>query len=250
MKKNTLVKLLIAISLLTFSCNAEAQGFLKKLSKAVDKGLNAVDKGLDAADKGLDAADKALNATSTTSSDSTKKIKWEAIPIYKPQKISIVDTNGQPVINEDGTQKFRMVLVDQFGKERSQTAVKEQNKKLWSAVGAIAGKVGIGAIAGGALKGDLKGAAVGAATGALASADDIKMAVAMKKTLKQQKKLLEQMGKDFNEEGEPKDAKVDTSSYKDYGLTEDNTVSKTAEELKTLIDSPEYNSTDDSAWEF
>ena len=46
MKVNTLFKLLLAFVLLTFANQAEAQSWLKKLNKSIDKGLRAVDKGL------------------------------------------------------------------------------------------------------------------------------------------------------------------------------------------------------------
>lgn len=249
MKTKTIIKLLLAVCLLSYSNQVEAQGFLKKLSKAVDKGLDAVDKGLDATSEGLDAADKVLNTTNSTQTDSTKKINWDAIPVYSFQKIYEKDGNGQPVLNEDGTQVFRVLIKDQNGNLRSAEAVKAQQKKIWNAIIAITGKVGIGALAGGALKGDLKGAAVGAAVGAVASADDIKMALAQKKSLSEQKKLIEEYEDKFNEEGLPKDAKVDISKIdKDFGLTEENSLSKSTEEIKGLMAGEDYNTTED-AWD-
>ena len=244
MKTNTFIKLLLAFTLLTFTNQVDAQGFLKKLSKAVDKGLSAVDKGLDGVDKGLNAIDKATSADTTK----TKKIKWDAIPVYSFQKVYEKDSNGQPLLNEDGTQVFRVLTKDQNGNQRSVEAVKAQQKKIWEAVIAITAKVGIGAIAGGALKGDLKGAAIGAATGAVASADDIKMALAQKKSLSEQKKLIEEYENKFNEEGYPKDAKVDVAALdKDFGLTEENTLSMSTEEIKNIIKGDEYNTTNDDA---
>ena len=56
MKVNTLFKLLLAFVLLTFANQAEAQSWLKKLNKSIDKGLRAVDKGLNEVDKGLTVA--------------------------------------------------------------------------------------------------------------------------------------------------------------------------------------------------
>lgn len=232
MKK--IFKLLFVVALLATSCQISAQSFLKKLSKGVK-----------------DTA-KELSGTVTKSdaaADSTMKIKWDAIPVYTAQQINVTDANGQPLLNEDGTPQVRVFLVDQFGNKRSKEAVKAQQKKLWEAVGKIAGKVGLGAIAGGALSGDVEGALVGAATGAVASADDIKMAVAQKKSLKQQKKLLEAYEKNFTDEGIPVDAKADLSKIKDLDLDEKNTLSMNAEDIKKEVESENFNTTDDTAWE-
>lgn len=243
----TAIKLLAFVAMLSVGTEASAQGFLKKLEKATNKALSATDKVLDGADKALSVTDAVLGET--TPADSTKKINWEAIPVYHTQKITETDANGQPLLNEDGTPKVRVFLVDQFGNKRSKEAVKAQQEKLWTAVTAIAGKVGIGAIAGGALKGDLKGAAIGAASGALASADDIKMAVAQKKSLSQQKKLLKAYEENFTDEGVPVDAKADLSKIKNLELTEENSLSMSSEELKKELESEAFNTTDDSAWD-
>lgn len=227
-------KLLFVVVLLATSSQISAQGFLKKLSKGVK-----------------DPA-KELNGTASKSdavADSTMKIKWDAIPVYTAQQINVMDVNGQPLLNEDGTPQVRVFLVDQFGNKRSKEAVKAQQKKLWEAVGKIAGKVGLGAIAGGALSGDVEGALVGAATGAVASAEDIKMAVAQKKSLKQQKKLLEAYEKNFTDEGIPVDAKADLSKIKDLDLDEKKTLSMNAEDIKKEVESENFNTTDDTAWE-
>lgn len=243
----TAIKLLALVAMFSVGTEVSAQGFLKKLEKAANKTLSATDKVLDGADKALDATDAVLGET--TPADSTKKINWEAIPVYHTQKITETDANGQPLLNEDGTPKVRVFLVDQFGNKRSKEAVKAQQKKLWAAVGAIAGKVGIGAVAGGLLKGDVEGAVAGAAAGAVASADDIKMAVAQKKSLNQQKKLLKAYEENFTDEGVPVDAKADLSKIKNLDLAEDNSLSMSSEELKKELESEAFNTTDDSAWD-
>lgn len=258
MKMNTLFKFMLFVSFFTLTNQVEAQSWLKKLNKSIDNGLRAVDKGLNDVEKGLDAADKVLNTPSTQDStqtvqDSTKAtqvIHWDSIPVYSMTKVNEVDSLGQPVLNEDGTQKFRVFLQDQFGNIRSAEAVKAQQRKLWTAIGNITAKVGLGAIAGGALKGDLEGAAKGAAAGAVLSVTDIEMAILQKKSLNQQKKLLKEYQNKFNEEGYPKDAKVDLSKYKDFGLTDENTLTKSSEDIKNMCKSGEFNTTDDSAWDF
>ena len=93
------------------------------------------------------------------------------------------------------------------------------------------------------------GAVAGAAVGAVASADDIKMAVAQKKSLNQQKKLLKAYEENFTDEGVPVDAKADLSKIKNLDLAEDNSLSMSSEELKKELESEAFNTTDDSAWD-
>ena len=255
MKANTLFKLLLTFALLSFTNQADAQKWLKKLEKGIDNTIKTVDKGLNEVDKGLATVEEAINSTATQDSTQNAQtaqsvIHWDSIPVYSMTKVNEVDSLGQPVLNEDGTQKFRVFLQDQFGNIRSAEAVKAQQKKLWTSIGNITTKVGGGAIVGGLLKGDGKGAGKGAVAGLLLSAEDIEMAILQKKSLDKQKALLKEYQNKFNEEGYPKAAKVDLSKYKDFGLTEENTLTKSSEDIKAMCESGEYNTTDDSAWEF
>ena len=75
------------------------------------------------------------------------------------------------------------------------------------------------------------------------------MAVAQKKSLKQQKKLLEAYEKNFTDEGIPVDAKADLSKIKDLDLDEKKTLSMNAEDIKKEVESENFNTTDDTAWE-
>lgn len=226
---------LFVVTVLSVSSQVSAQSFFKKLTGSLKNNTKEV-------------ASTDSN-TNVVVSDSTVKIKWDAIPVYSVQKVNVTGADGQPLLNEDGTPQVRVFLVDQFGNKRSKEAVKAQQKKLWAAIGKIAGKVGIGALGGGLLSGDVEGAITGAAMGAVASADDIKMAVAQKKSLKKQQKLLEAYEKNFSDEGIPVDAKADFSKIKDLDLDENNALSMNAEDIKKEIESENFNTTDDSAWE-
>lgn len=149
-----------------------------------------------------------LMADDSEDNDSVKPLKWDKIPVYSAKKVTLTNEDGTPMLNEDGTPVTRVFLVDQFGNKRSWEAVNEQYRKLDKAVTRIIAKVGGGAIVG-ALTGLLvskdkdkgKGAAIGAVAGAAGglalSAKDIKQAKAQKKSLKQQKKLLEAYQKTF-----------------------------------------------------
>lgn len=242
MKSAVLKMMLVVAVMIALPSAVSAQGWLKKLNKTLDTATRELDKGIDM----LTAADS--TAADTAAVDSVKSIKWDAIPVYTAQKVVATDANGQPLLNEDGTQQYYVFLVDQFGNKRSAEAVKAQQKKLNEAVMMILAKVGGGALIGGLVNGG-KGALVGAGVGALASMEDIKMAQLQKKSLKQQKKLLEAYSATFTTEGKPKDASVDLSKVDGLDLKDDNTLSMTTEDIKKELESDSFNTTDDSAWD-
>ena len=200
-----------------------------------------------------------MMADDSEDNDSVKPLKWDKIPVYSAKKVTLTNEDGTPMLNEDGTPVTRVFLVDQFGNKRSWEAVHEQYRKLDKAITRIVAKVGGGAILG-ALTGLLvskdkdkgKGAAIGAVAGAAGglalSAKDIKQAKAQKKSIKQQKKLLETYQKTFTAEGTPIDASVDLSNVDGFDFTEGESVSQSAESLKAELASADFNSADDSAW--
>lgn len=200
-----------------------------------------------------------MMADDSEDNDSVKPLKWDKIPVYSAKKVTLTNEDGTPMLNEDGSPVTRVFLVDQFGNKRSWEAVHEQYRKLDKAITRIVAKVGGGALVG-ALTGFLvssdkdkgKGAAIGAVAGAAGglalSAKDIKEAKAQKKSIKQQKKLLEAYQKAFTAEGTPIDANVDLSNVDGFDFTEGESVSQSAESLKAELASADFNSADDSAW--
>ncbi len=253
MMKKMIVKSMALLAMMCMtSGQVSAQGFFSKLSKGLDKATEALDKVSDAT-KGSTDNNSATEANDTAA---VKPLKWDMIPKYHAEKRQVTAEDGTALTNEDGTPMVRVFLVDQFGKVRSAEAVKEQHKKLNKAVGNILLKVGAGAAVGiiGGLKaakgkaaGGIIGGAVGAGAGVLLSKDDIKMAKQQKKSLKEQEKLIEQYQKNFTNEGTPIDASVDIDKIEDLEVSEG--VSMTAESLKAELESEEFNTTDDSAWE-
>lgn len=236
MKTTNLMKAVtLAGMLFVFNQGANAQ-FLKKLGKSVEKAAKTVEKTADG-----------LESNSLTKSDSVA-IAWDKVPVFSAQKVNMVDASGKPVLLEDGTQDYRVFLVDQFGNKRSAESVKAQVKVINERIVAILAKVGLGAGIG-ALQNGVSGAAIGAATGAVASIDDINMARKQKKSLSQQKKLIEVYQKNFTEEGKPVNAKVDVKKLAGLDLKEDNTLSMTATDIKKELDNDNFNSTDTSAWD-
>ncbi|MGM9778537.1 MAG: hypothetical protein ACI3ZD_09420, partial [Prevotella sp.] len=164
--------------------------------------------------------------------------------------------------NDDGTLQYRVFLVDQFGNIRSAEAVKKQQAKVRKLVATVVGKVGLGALAGVGLQlasnaiekkkqkaEDLVVAGVaGAATGLAWGSSDIAKAKELKKSLKAQEKLVKEYQKSFTDEGEPRSADVDMNHVAGIEIV-DNNVSKSAEEVKSILDSGNFSEPDDSAWE-
>jgi len=238
--KHLLFKSLAICAMMLIGANhVSAQSFLNKSKKALSS------------ESTKDKTDPVENDTVV------KALKWDKIPVYTAKKIVLTKSDGTPMLNEDGTPVTRVLLVDQFGNKRSYEAVQAQYEAIEKAVNRIVLKVGsgaaVGALSGLALsKGKGKGAAVGAAAGAAAglalSAKDIKEAKAQKKSIKQQKQLLEAYQKCFTAEGTPIDASVDLSNVDGFDFTAGESVSETAEALKAELASEAFNSSDDSAW--
>lgn len=229
--KKLIFRSTIALSLLfSVTTSANAQGFLKKIKSTVEK------------------VTPKSNDTTNDSTATTPKINWDNIPVFHAEETVIVDADGNPVLNEDGTQQIRVFLVDQEGNKRSAESVKAQINAINKSIGLILAKVGGGAALG-ALTGGGKGAVAGAAAGALASVDDIKKATAQKKSLNQQKKLLAEYEKNFTAEGVPVNAQVDVSKLTDLNLKPESKKSATAEQVIQELADADFNTSDTSAWE-
>lgn len=254
MKTTTIVKVVTVASMLFVSNQSANAQFFKKLGKAIEKTAKTVESTANALDEVSKAADatpstaSSLTDSGTAAASDTVSIAWDKIPVFSAKRVNMTDENGNPVLLEDGTQDYRVLLVDQFGNKRSAQSVKAQIDIINQRVLAILAKVGLGAGIG-ALQNGLSGAAVGASMGALASIDDISMAKKQKKSLKQQKILLAEYQKNFTEEGKPINAKVDPTKLEGLDLKEDNALSMTAADIKKELESEDFNSTDTSSWE-
>lgn len=240
MKKMLTKCMVFAAILLMSSTQVQAQGFLKKLAK---KASSAVSSG---------SSDTA--ATDTTSTDSVKALKWDEIPKYEIKEVVAKTSDGAVALNEDGSPMKSYQLVDQYGNVRSAAAVKAQQKKINKAIGNILLKVGGGAalgVAGGLLaskgkaSGGIIGGVAGAAAGLALSADDIKKAKALKKSMKEQEELLAKYEKTFTTEGQP--VAADASTMAEVESLTKGELSLTAENYKQVLSSPEYASADN--WE-
>lgn len=201
----------------------------------------------------------------TSTNDTQKKIDWKTVPVYTSQLINEVDENGKPLLNDDGTQKQRVYLVDQFGNYRSKKSVKAQQAAIRKAIAKVVGKTGLGGLLGAGVgvldavvnkknttetitQGAVGGVA-GGMVGYSASEEDRALAKKHKQSLKEQEKLLEQYSKTFTDEGKPVDAKMDLSNVKGIDFTKGEPVAMKESELKKIIESEAFNSTDTSAWD-
>lgn len=229
--------------LLMLPNGADAQGFWK----ALDKASKAIDKGLSATDKALNKTEKALDAV--TAAEAQVNVDWASIPVYHVQQVELTDANGVALLNDDGTKKVKVLLVDQNGNYRSSESVKAQVKAVNKSVARILAKVGVGAGLG-AATGKTKGALAGAAAGAIASIGDIEQANAQKQSLKQQEALLAIYEKNFDAEGTPIDASVDLSAIEGLDLKPENVVSMSSTDVIKTLESEDFSNTDASAWDF
>lgn len=256
--KTFVYKWLFTLLLLgTSVISADAQGLLSKVSKALTK---VTDTSKTTTSSSLAGGDGIAENDSITAEGDSTSIDWDAIPIYHLQIINETNDDGTPRLNPDGTPVTRVLLVDQFGNYRSQEAVEAQRKALKKYINQIIAKVGGGAALGavtGLISGGKKnkigaaaiGAGAGAVAGALLSLGDIKRARAMNKSLKEQDKLMEVYRKNFTNEGEKVDAAANIDAIDGLTLDKESAVSKTASEIKDLVESNTFNTPEAGIWD-
>ena len=254
--KTFVCRWLFTLLLLIISAgSANAQGFLSKASKLLGKVTSTTQ-----TTTASSLADGAAENDSITAEGDSTSIDWDAIPIYHLQVINETNDDGTPMLNPDGTPVTRVLLVDQFGNYRSQEAVDAQRKALKKYITQIIAKVGGGAALGavtGLLAGGKKnkvgaaaiGAGAGAVAGALLSLGDIKRARAMNKSLKEQDKLMETYRKNFTNEGKKVDAAANIDDIEGLTLDKESAVSKTASEIKDLVESDTFNTPEAGIWD-
>lgn len=176
------------------------------------------------------------------SSTSTSKNKIKAKDLaYTCQKVYETDDDGNRLKNEDGTDKYRVFLIDSKGNKVSAETVEAQRKQINKAITSIATKAaiytGLGALSDGK-----KGALVGLAASLGLSIDDITTIVKLKKDLNKQKKAIEAYKKSFDEEGNPTTAEIDAKALKDLNLSEEKAISESTEKIKAELSADSYKS--------
>lgn len=245
MKRDFILKSISFVFMLAVCEAAPAQGFLKKLGKTA-KTVTSV-------------ASEVVESTPTSdqSDEDTVKatpIAWDSIPTYHAAKVYQTDESGNRLKNSDGTDIYKVLLVDQYGNIRSAEAVEAQHNRIKKQINAIWAKIGTGAASGavsGLLSGKgLKGAAVGAgagvAVGLMASIGNISNVKKERKNVKEQEKLIAAYQENFTDDGDLKNASVDPDKIEDLGLKSDNDLTMTAEKVKSELASESFKNADNS----
>lgn len=178
--------------------------------------------------------------------------KWDNIPNYTLVMIKLKDNDGNPILNEDGSQKVKVLFrSDKDNTDyRSSEVVQQQCRELDKIVTRIIAKVGggaaIGAIGGALLggknkgKGALIGGVAGAGAGLALSAGDLKKAKAVKKQTKKLQELLEVYQKNFTNEGDPINASADLSNIDGIDFSKNQTA-MVSEDVDAICRSEAYN---------
>ena len=233
MKK--IVKLAVAVLLLVVvSPEVSAQGFFKKVSKAVDK----VGKTLGTKDAPADTAQVAL---SKTDSILLTPMKFEV------KRVTVYNEAGDS-LNADGTVRYSYRVVDENNKVYDpgvvEQMVDDRTKAYTKILAKVGGGVALGVVggilSGGSKKDKLKKAAIGGAAGAaaglLASADNIATIRSINKDIKQLKAVLEAYKQTFTDEGLPKDVAADLSDVNGIDFTQCATISKPMAEVQAEME--------------
>lgn len=225
--KNVVVTLVVGLATTTVS----AQGFLKKLQKAADK--------VESVTKTVEAVTGSATADEQPSDSISPSDFLTTVPLYQVKKVIETDEVGAVITNEDGTTKYKYLLIDKDGKVCDRKTAKKHLNSALKSGSLILLKIGGGA-AGGALlgkkagggKGALIGAGVGAAAGLLASSGDIKKVKEQMKLMKACKKVLKEYENTFTEEGTPIDASIDLTNVNGINFAECEEITKSAADVR------------------
>lgn len=225
-----IVKMVAAIMLLMVaSTDVSAQGFLKKVTKSVNKVTETLN-GQDA------SADTAKVEKSKTDSLLVTPMKFEV------KKITVYDEAGDS-LNADGTVRYSYRVVDANNKVYDPAVVEQMVDSRTKAYTKILAKVGGGAVVGastgmlfGKKKDAWKGAAGGAIAGLALSATDIVEIRKINKDLKQLKAVLEAYKQTFTAEGLPKDVAADLTNVNGIDFTQCAVISKPMAEVQAEME--------------
>lgn len=238
MKKTLFKGALLAFSVMFLATTeVSAQGFFKKLKEAAEK-VESVTKTANA----LMGGTSTEGQTSESDSISTQEFLAN-VPSYSVKKVIETDSLGNAITNEDGTTRYKYLLIDKNGNVCAvNTAKKHLNSALKSGAfillkvggGATAGAL-LGKKVGGSKKSAWIGAGLGAAAGMLASANDIKEVKEQVKLMKECKRVLSAYQTTFTEEGLPIDAAADLSNVEGINFAECEEITKSAADVKAQL---------------
>lgn len=225
--KSIIKMMTVVIMLTTAITEVSAQGFFKKITKAI-----------------TDTTPKTETLTPENSEENAKRDSILKTPLkFEVKKVIEFNAEGDTIKNEDGTVKVSYRVVDENDKIYDPAVVQQMVNVRLKAYGKILAKVGGGAALG-AVKGllsknkkeALTGAAVGAAAGLAFSAKDIKEIRGINKDLKQLKTVLEAYQTTFTEEGLPKMADADLSNVNGIDFTQCTETTKLMAEVQSDLE--------------
>ncbi len=222
MKSSIVKSMMLIVALMFCTENSNAQ-LLKKigsgLKKAATEVANAAVSGATESETTESETTETTTEESTVNADSLKSVLLSTMT-FEVKKVIETDDNGKTLLNEDGTERVRYLLIDQDGKVCDATTAKKLVHQRLGQYGKILGNLGKGALTGGAATllggGSLKDVAVGAAAGAVAgialSTEEMSNIKKLNKSIKNYKKTIEAYQKTFTDEGVPVDASIDLSN--------------------------------------
>ncbi len=240
------MKSIVTVALAFCCANISAQGFLKKLKSAAETVTSITGTGT--------TDTQSTEGTSGEEAPSSEEFLANA-PSYSVKKVIETDSLGNVITNEDGTTRYKYLLIDKDGKVCEANAARKHLNSALKSGALILAKVGVGAgagaligkKAGGSKKSALIGAGVGAAAGLLASSKDIKAVRTQIKLMKECKAVLAAYEKTFTEEGTPIDASVDLTNVDGINFAASEEITKSAADVKNefLASKAEGESLDD-----
>lgn len=198
MKRKMMMLLAVFAAAMFLNVQDASAQFLKKLGKIAQQGASV--------------ASSLTGATSTETDSVGDSSKLDALLndsiSFTVVKVIETDTEGNPIKNEDGTQKVTYRIIDYNGNVVDAASAKKVVNSRLKQYAIIIGKVGISAGVG-ALSGGAKGAIAGAGVGAVWAVKNMGQIKKMNKWFKTYKKTIEQYQENVTDEGLPKDASVD-----------------------------------------
>lgn len=228
------MRMLMVVVALWVGCEtASAQKWLDKLQKGLDK----ASAGMETVTNKIESATDKVNSTLGLSDgeedevvanpDSLKESLLTTMT-FEVKKVIETDDAGKKLLNEDGTERVRYLLIDQDGKvcdaTTAQKLVAQRKSQYEKIIAKAAGSAAAGAalglagslLSGGSKKDALKaagaGAIAGTAFGVAWSEDEMTNIDALNQSLSNYKATIAAYQKTFTDEGALVDASVDLSN--------------------------------------
>jgi hypothetical protein len=234
--KSILMRVIMVVVALWIGCEAaNAQKWLNKMQKGLDKASSKVEKVANKVESATNQVNEVLGVSDGTQEEGQTVANQDSVKnslltpmTFDVKKVIETDDEGNKLLNEDGTERVRYLLIDQDGKICDATTAQKLVSKRMSQYGKIVGKTVGGAatgaavgaigslIAGKSKKKVLKAAGIGAlagtALGVAWSSKEMSNISTLNKSLGNYKNTIAAYQKTFTDEGALVDATVDLSN--------------------------------------